>query len=67
MNTAQRPRIGLLALTLDLYETLAPALRASREAWVRERSASQAKAAGRAAFQNGGLPARRTRGPGGGI
>ena len=35
MNTAQRPKIGLLALTLDLYETLAPALRASREAWVR--------------------------------
>jgi L-arabinose isomerase len=30
-----RPRIGLLALTLELYETLAPGLRASREAWVR--------------------------------
>lgn len=29
------PRVGLLALTLDLYETLAPGLRASREAWVR--------------------------------
>ena len=30
-----RPKIGLLALTLELYETLAPGLRASREAWVR--------------------------------
>ena len=30
-----RPRIGLLALTLELYETLAPGLRASREAWLR--------------------------------
>jgi len=30
-----RPRIGLLALTLELYETLAPGLRSSREAWVR--------------------------------
>jgi L-arabinose isomerase len=30
-----RPRVGLLALTLDLYETLAPELRPSREQWVR--------------------------------
>jgi len=30
-----RPRIGMLALTLELYETLAPGLRSSREAWVR--------------------------------
>ena len=30
-----RPRLGLLALTLELYESLAPDLRASREAWVR--------------------------------
>ena len=30
-----RPRIGLLALTLELYETLAPGLREKREAWVR--------------------------------
>ena len=29
------PKIGLLALTLELYETLAPGLRSSREAWVR--------------------------------
>lgn len=35
MNTPLRPRIGLLALTLELYETLAPGLRESREAWVR--------------------------------
>ena len=30
-----RPKIGLLALTLDLYETLAPKLRGEREQWVR--------------------------------
>ncbi|HOC54819.1 MAG TPA: hypothetical protein PKI20_04280 [Verrucomicrobiota bacterium] len=30
-----RPRIGLLALTLELYETLSPGRRASREAWLR--------------------------------
>ena len=36
MNIARRPRIGLLALTLELYETLAPGLRASRETWVRQ-------------------------------
>ncbi len=35
MNAARRPKIGLLALSLELYETLAPGLRASREAWVR--------------------------------
>lgn len=35
MPSSPRPRIGLLALTLELYETLVPTLRASREAWVR--------------------------------
>ena len=30
-----KPRIGILALTLELYESLAPALRASREEWLR--------------------------------
>lgn len=30
-----RPRVGLLALTLEFYETLAPDLRAARERWVR--------------------------------
>jgi L-arabinose isomerase len=30
-----RPKVGLLALTLELYETLAPELRAQRETWVR--------------------------------
>ena len=35
MKPPPRPRIGLLALTLELYETLAPGLRQSREAWVR--------------------------------
>jgi len=31
-----RPKIGLLALTLELYETLAPGLRATREKWLRD-------------------------------
>jgi L-arabinose isomerase len=35
MSPTKRPKIGLLGLTLELYETLAPDLRASREAWVR--------------------------------
>ena len=35
MNPAPRPKVGLLALTLELYETLAPGLRASREGWLR--------------------------------
>jgi L-arabinose isomerase len=30
-----KPRVGLLALTLELYETLAPELRPNREEWVR--------------------------------
>lgn len=30
-----RPKVGLLALTLEFYETLAPTLRVEREAWVR--------------------------------
>ena len=31
----RRPKLGLLALSLELYETLAPELRADRENWVR--------------------------------
>ncbi len=31
-----RPRVGLLGLTLELYEEIAPDLREGREAWVRE-------------------------------
>lgn len=31
-----KPRIGLLALTLELYEALAPDLRAGREKWLRD-------------------------------
>jgi len=31
-----KPRVGLLALTLELYEELAPELRGSRERWLRE-------------------------------
>ncbi len=30
-----RPSVGLLALTLELYEALSPSLRAEREAWLR--------------------------------
>ena len=33
---AIQPKIGLLALTLELYETLAPALRPDRERWLRQ-------------------------------
>ncbi|MHB8973009.1 MAG: L-arabinose isomerase family protein [Pirellulaceae bacterium] len=36
MNAGVRPTVGLLALTLELYETLAPGLRGSREAWLRQ-------------------------------
>ncbi len=36
MTPPARPQLGLLSLTLELYETLAPGLRASREAWLRE-------------------------------
>jgi len=34
-NPQGRPRVGLLALTLDLYEELLPELRADREDWLR--------------------------------
>lgn len=38
MSAAQRkPRVGILALTLELYETLSPSLCAEREEWVRTR------------------------------
>lgn len=33
---SSKPRVGLLALSLELYETLAPDLRSQREAWIRE-------------------------------
>ena len=36
MHGTMRPRIGLLALTLELYETLAPDLRRRREEWLRK-------------------------------
>jgi L-arabinose isomerase len=32
----QRPIVGVLALTLELYESLAPSLRPTRERWLRE-------------------------------
>ena len=34
MTARLRPKVGLLALTLELYETLVPGLRGSREAWL---------------------------------
>jgi L-arabinose isomerase len=34
-HSSRRPKVGLLALTLELYETLVPGLRTHREAWVR--------------------------------
>ena len=36
MRNSLRPKIGLLALTLELYEKLAPELRPDRESWVRQ-------------------------------
>jgi L-arabinose isomerase len=35
-QTRPRPKVGLLALTLELYESMVPGLRESRERWVRE-------------------------------
>lgn len=35
MSADGKPRVGLLALTLELYERLAPGLREDREAWLR--------------------------------
>ena len=35
MKQNVRPKVGLLALTLELYETLLPELRGSRESWLR--------------------------------
>ena len=35
MTPSPKPRIGVLALTLELYETLSPALRPGRERWLR--------------------------------
>jgi len=34
-HSDRKPRVGVLALTLDLYEQLAPGLREGREAWLR--------------------------------
>ena len=35
-QTGLRPKVGLLALTLELYESMVPGLRENREEWVRE-------------------------------
>jgi L-arabinose isomerase len=35
-NQPSKPRVGLLALTMELYETLVPDLRPEREKWVRD-------------------------------
>ncbi len=34
---SERPRVGVLALTLELYEQLAPGLRDGRERWLRDK------------------------------
>ena len=36
-QTVSKPRVGLLALTLEFYERMAPDLRTEREAWLRRR------------------------------
>ena len=36
MNQQSKPRVGIVALTLELYETLAPDLRTQREQWLRQ-------------------------------
>ncbi|MBN1590281.1 MAG: hypothetical protein JW888_12270, partial [Pirellulales bacterium] len=35
-NQSSKPHVGLLALTLELYETLVPKLRSDREQWIRK-------------------------------
>ena len=35
-RTNSLPRVGVLALTLELYESLAPGLRQTRERWLRK-------------------------------
>ena len=35
-KSADKPRVGILGLTLELYEKAAPGLREDREAWVRQ-------------------------------
>jgi L-arabinose isomerase len=35
-NSSAQPRVGILALTLELYEQLVPGLRSQREQWVRD-------------------------------
>ncbi|MCD4824331.1 MAG: hypothetical protein K8S55_06970 [Phycisphaerae bacterium] len=36
MNKQSKPRVGVVGLTLELYETLAPDLRPQREQWVKQ-------------------------------
>ena len=60
--TPLRPKIGLLALSLELYETLAPDLRPQREAWVRRQVLPALEQAGGRAVRRGRLlPARASR------
>lgn len=37
MKEPGKPKVGILALTLELYESMAPDLRPNREGWIRER------------------------------
>ena len=36
MNHIEKPKLGILALTLELYETLAPGVRENREQWLKK-------------------------------
>ena len=51
MAAAIRPRIGLLALTLELYESLMPDLRVRREQWLRRDVLPSLEALGEIVFQ----------------
>ncbi|MHC4986863.1 MAG: hypothetical protein ACYTFO_12025, partial [Planctomycetota bacterium] len=45
-----RPKVGVLALSLELYETLAPTLRAEREQWFRSQAVPSLAAAADVVF-----------------
>ena len=62
MRPPVRPKIGVLALTLELYETLAPAVRGQREQWVRRQLLPALETNGRHPVRRGRLSAGGHRG-----
>jgi L-arabinose isomerase len=48
--SALRPKVGILALTLELYESLAPGLRQGRERWLRRKVIPALESAGDVLF-----------------